>query len=110
MIPPEDVPLIGTTSKVLVRSDLHPEIVQLLLKTMVETHSRPEIFQRAGEFPNSTDAEYPVAQTAIDYYRNDHPSCSGITPVAIRPRPTGDCSAGDCRHRRAAVPLSSPAL
>lgn len=70
VIPPEDVPLIGTTSKVLVRSDLHPEIVQLLLKTMVETHSGPEIFQRAGEFPNSTDAEYPVAQTAIDYYRN----------------------------------------
>jgi hypothetical protein len=26
-IPPTDVPLLGTTSKVLVRSDLHPEIV-----------------------------------------------------------------------------------
>ena len=37
-IPPNDVPLIGSTSKVLVRSDLHPEIVQLLLQTMVEVH------------------------------------------------------------------------
>ena len=69
-IPSEDVPLIGTTSKVLVRSDLHPEIVQLLLQTMVETHSGPEIFQRSGEFPNGTDAEYPVAATAIDFYKN----------------------------------------
>jgi hypothetical protein len=28
------------------------------------------IFQRAGEFPNSTDVEYPVAPAAIDFYRN----------------------------------------
>lgn len=69
-IPADDVPLIGTTSKVLVRSDLHPEIVELLLQTMTETHSGPEIFQRSGEFPNATDAEYPVAATAIDYYKN----------------------------------------
>ena len=69
-IPADDVLLIGTTSKVLVRSDLHPEIVELLLQTMTETHSGQEIFQRSGEFPNGTDAEYPVAATAIDYYKN----------------------------------------
>jgi hypothetical protein len=39
-IPPTDVPLIGSTAKVLVRSDLHPEIVQLLLQTMVEATRR----------------------------------------------------------------------
>jgi TRAP-type uncharacterized transport system substrate-binding protein len=69
-IPADDVQLIGTTTKVLVRSDLNPEIVELLLQTMTETHSRQEIFQRSGEFPNATDAEYPVAATAIDYYKN----------------------------------------
>jgi TRAP-type uncharacterized transport system substrate-binding protein len=69
-IPPNDVPLIGSTTKVLVRSDLHPEIVQLLLQTMVEAHSGANIFQRAGEFPNSTDVEYPVAPAAIDFYKN----------------------------------------
>src|SRR5215831_17759586 len=69
-IPPNDVPLIGSTSKILVRSDLHPEIVQLLLQTMVEAHSGANIFQRAGEFPNSTDVEYPVAPAATDFYKN----------------------------------------
>jgi hypothetical protein len=64
------VPLIGTTSKVLVRSDLNPEIVQLLLQTMVEAHSGANVFQRAGEFPNGTDVEYPVAPAAIDFYKN----------------------------------------
>ena len=65
-----DVPLIGATTKVLVRSDLHPEIVQLLLQTMTEVHSGPNIFQRIGEFPNSTDVEFPVAPAAIDFYKN----------------------------------------
>jgi hypothetical protein len=69
-IPPNDVPLIGSTTRVLVRSDLNPEIVQLLLQTVVEAHSGANIFQRAGEFPNSTDVEYPVAPAAIDFYKN----------------------------------------
>jgi hypothetical protein len=69
-VPPNDVQLIGVTAKVLVRSDLHPEIVQLLLQTMVEVHGGQNIFQRIGEFPNSTDVEYPVAPAAIDFYKN----------------------------------------
>jgi hypothetical protein len=69
VIPSNEVILIGTTAKILVRSDLHPQIVQLLLQTMVEAHSGANIFQRSGEFPNSTDPEYPVAPAAIDFYR-----------------------------------------
>ena len=69
-IPPDDVPLIGTTAKVLVRGDLHPEIVQLLLQTMVEAHGGRKIFQRSGEFPNGADTEYPVAAAATDFYKN----------------------------------------
>jgi TRAP transporter TAXI family solute receptor len=69
-IPPVDVQLIATTSKILIRSDLHPEIVQLLLQTMKEVHTGSDIFHRSGEFPNATDTEYPVAPTAIDFYKN----------------------------------------
>jgi len=69
-IPPNDLQLIGSTTKVLVRSDLHPEIVQLLLQTMVEARGGSNIFQRIGEFPNGTDVEYPVAPAATDFYKN----------------------------------------
>jgi len=69
-IPPVDVQLIGTPSKVLIRSDLHPEIVQLLLQTMKEVHSGSDILHRSGEYPNATDTEYSVAPTAIDFYKN----------------------------------------
>jgi TRAP-type uncharacterized transport system substrate-binding protein len=69
-IPPHDVPLIGITGKVLVRSDLHPEIVPLMLQALVEAHGVRTMFQHSGEFPNGTDAEYPVAPAATDFYKN----------------------------------------
>jgi len=69
-IPPNDVVLIGTTTKVLVRNDLHPQIVQLLLQTMVEAHGGASIFQRVGEFPNAADPEFPVAPAASDFYKS----------------------------------------
>ena len=70
VIPSSDVQLIGTKSKVLIRSDLHPEIVQLLLQTMKEVHSGADLFHRSGEYPNGSDSEYTVAPTAIDFYKN----------------------------------------
>jgi NMT1-like family len=68
--PPNDVTLLGTTSKVLIRETLHPAIVQLLARTIKEEHDGPGLFQRAGEFPTSDDPEFPVSQIAIDYYKN----------------------------------------
>ncbi len=69
-IPPGDVSMIATTISVLVRSDLNPEIVLLLLQTMQDIHKTPGIFQRAGEFPMPRDPDFPVAASAIDFYKN----------------------------------------
>lgn len=68
--PPNDVTLLGTTSKVLIRNDLHPAIVQLLAQTLKEEHGGQGLLQRSGEFPMSSDPEYPMAQIAVDYYKN----------------------------------------
>jgi TRAP-type uncharacterized transport system substrate-binding protein len=72
-IPPTDVNLIGTTNAVVVREDLHPEIIDLLSKTLVDVHGGAGIFQRAGEFPTQTDPEFAVADGAREFYK-DGPS------------------------------------
>ena len=69
-LPPADVSLIANVNRVLVRDDLHPEIVYLLLKTMKEEHSEAGIFQRPGEFPQSIDPEYPLHASAVEFYKN----------------------------------------
>jgi hypothetical protein len=69
-VPSADVNLIGTTNAILVRKGLHPQIVYLLTQALVEVHGGAGLFQRAGEFPTQTDPEYPMAETARDFYRN----------------------------------------
>jgi TRAP-type uncharacterized transport system substrate-binding protein len=69
-IPPSDVNMIGSTTTVVVRKDLHPELIYLLAQTLKEVHSGGGIFHRAGEFPSQTDPEFPVAEEAVDYYKN----------------------------------------
>ena len=70
LIPSDDITLVGTTAKVLIRDDLHPAIVQLLAQTLKEEHSGPGLFQRSGEFPSINDPEYTVSPVAIEFYRN----------------------------------------
>jgi TRAP-type uncharacterized transport system substrate-binding protein len=68
--PPADVNLLGTTNAVLVRKDLHPQIVSLLAQALLQVHGEAGLFQRAGEFPTLTDPEYPMAEGARDFYRS----------------------------------------
>ena len=69
-IPASDVSLIASTTAVLVRKDLHPELVYLLAQTLVEEHGGAGIFHRAGDFPTQTDPEFVVAEEAREFYKN----------------------------------------
>jgi TRAP-type uncharacterized transport system substrate-binding protein len=78
--PPNDVTLLGTTSRVLIRNDLHPAIVQLLSQTLKEEHGGQGLLQQSGEFPMSNDPEYPMSQIAIEYYKNGPPLLQKYLP------------------------------
>jgi len=69
-IPATDVNLVATANAVVVRKDLHPELIYLLAQSLQEEYSGAGAFHRAGEFPTQTDPEYPMAAEAVDYYRN----------------------------------------
>jgi hypothetical protein len=62
--------LIAASNVVLVRKDIHPALIDLLAQAIIETHGKPGVFEQAGEFPTLTDPEYPMAETARDYYKN----------------------------------------
>jgi TRAP-type uncharacterized transport system substrate-binding protein len=69
-IPAADIDLISTTNVLLVRKEVHPTVVDLLARAIVEAHNSPGLFQKTGDFPTQTDPEYPIAQSARDYYKN----------------------------------------
>ena len=69
-IPASDIVLFSTTNSVVVRADLHPALISLLARALKETHNKPGLFQRANEFPTQTDPEFPMAEGAVDFYKN----------------------------------------
>ena len=84
-IPASDVVLFSTTNSLVVRSDLHPALIRLLAEAVLETHDKPGLFQQAGEFPKQTDPDFPMAESALDFYKNGHPFLERYMPTWLVP-------------------------
>jgi TRAP-type uncharacterized transport system substrate-binding protein len=67
--PPQDTTLIGSKASLAVRKDLHPALQFLLLQAAMQVHSRPGMFQRAGEFPAAEEIDLPLSEEARHIYR-----------------------------------------
>jgi TRAP-type uncharacterized transport system substrate-binding protein len=84
-IPASDIVLFATTNAILVRNDLHPSQISLLAQALKETHNKRELFQQAGEFPTLTDPEFPMAEGAVEFYKNGLPLLDKYLPHWIVP-------------------------
>ena len=68
--PPSDVHLLSPTTSLIVRKDLHPALVYLLLKASVEIHGGSTLVNRAGEFPTLTKVDDPISEQAQRFYKS----------------------------------------
>ena len=73
------------TNAVLVRNDLHPSHISLLAQALKETRNKRGLFQQAGEFPTQTDPEFPMAEGAVDFYKNGLPLLYKYLPHWVVP-------------------------
>ncbi|MBA3032759.1 MAG: ABC transporter substrate-binding protein [Gammaproteobacteria bacterium] len=71
--PPRNVRLVAATATLVVREDIHPALIGILMQAMSEVHSEPGIFQRPGEFPRATSADFPLAPEAARFYKSGKP-------------------------------------
>jgi TRAP-type uncharacterized transport system substrate-binding protein len=68
--PPSDVHLLSPTMNLIVRKDLHPALVYLLLKASVEINGGPSWVNKAGEFPTLTKQDDPISEQAQRFYKS----------------------------------------
>jgi hypothetical protein len=68
-IPPDTIHLISPTVEIVVRSNLHPAISDLLIEAAQEIHGMPGLLQHAGQFPSLSVREYPISEDAQRYYK-----------------------------------------
>ncbi len=59
-LPNDDTILLAPVAQLVVREDIHPALVQLLLKAAKEIHGPRQIFAPAGTFPTTRYADFPL--------------------------------------------------
>ena len=81
--PPHDIHLVAATASLVVRRDLHPALVQLLLQAAAQVHSGAGWFNTRGEFPNPGASEFSLATEATRFYRDGVPLLQRYLPFWV---------------------------
>ena len=68
--PPSDVHLLAPTTNLIIRKELHPALVYLLLKASVEIHGGGSWVNKAGEFPTLKRQDDPISEQAQRFYKS----------------------------------------
>ena len=69
-VPPADAELIAVTASLVVSSELHPVIADLLLSAASEVHGSGSALWHAGSFPSVNVHDVALSADALAYYRN----------------------------------------
>lgn len=82
-LPEEDIHLVAPTATLLVRDDLHPALVFLLLKAVDQVHSSPGELEKKDEFPSGKDIQFPLSSDAKAFYKSGGPFWQKYLPFWI---------------------------
>ena len=79
-LPSKNIHLIGVPNTVIFREDLDPEIINLLLQTMKESHASATMVTKAFEFPKPAQQLLTEDDTVKNFYENGLPWSSRVLP------------------------------
>ena len=82
-IPAHDVTLVAPAASLVVRRDLNPAIVGLLVGAAKDVHAGSGLFQRAGEYPQPVVASLPLNADADRYYKYGPPILQRYLPFGL---------------------------
>lgn len=67
-VPPVDVTLLAPTGTIVARDDIHPALVNLVLRAAHELESGRQLFAAAGTFPTGKHLDFPLHPDAQRYF------------------------------------------
>lgn len=79
-IPPEETILLAATANLVVRDDLHPALIDLLLQAAQSVHEEGGWFEQVGQFPAPDHLEFPLNADARRYYKYGPPFLQRFLP------------------------------
>ena len=82
-VPGADVRLVAPTTSLLARDGVHPAILQLFAQASLKLHGGAGWFNRAREYPNSANTEFPLAQEADRTIKSGVPLLQRYLPFSM---------------------------
>ncbi|MCX5821400.1 MAG: C4-dicarboxylate ABC transporter substrate-binding protein [Deltaproteobacteria bacterium] len=82
-MPSQEVHLLAVTTSLIVRKDLHPALIYLLLDAAVEIHGSAGWVNKKGEFPSLKELSFPSSHYAERYYKSGRPFLLDYLPFGI---------------------------
>ena len=79
-VPDHPIATVAVTANLLVRSDLHPALMYLLLDAASEIHGHQSLLADAGTYPNARRQDVPLATEAERFYRQGKPFLQRYLP------------------------------
>jgi TRAP transporter TAXI family solute receptor len=72
-LPSRDVHLVAPTANLVVRDDIHPALITLLMQAATEIHGGAGLLRRAGEFPSAKGVDLAMSVDAERYLKSGPP-------------------------------------
>ncbi|MCW8847966.1 MAG: C4-dicarboxylate ABC transporter substrate-binding protein, partial [Sedimenticola sp.] len=79
-LPAQKTTLLAASANLVVREDLHPALMDLLLQAAQEVHNRGGWFEHKGEFPAPDYLIYPLNSEAERFYKYGPPLLQRYLP------------------------------
>jgi len=81
--PAQDIHLLAVTTSLIVRKDLHPALIYLLLDAAVEIHGNAGWVNKKGEFPAARELSFPSSNYAERFYKSGRPFLLDYLPFGL---------------------------
>jgi TRAP transporter TAXI family solute receptor len=81
--PDRDLSTVASTTTLVVRKDVHPALVYLLMSVVDEVHEPPSLLHKENEFPSDKDTDLPLSPEAESYYRSGKPFLQRYLPFGL---------------------------
>jgi uncharacterized protein len=79
-IPRQDIALVAPTAMLVVRKDMHPALISLLLTTATRVHGKGDELTNPGEFPSASFTDIPISDDAKHFYKFGPPVLQRLLP------------------------------
>jgi TRAP transporter TAXI family solute receptor len=79
-LPPRESFLLAPAATLVVRTDFHPALVDLILVVTAAVHGRRGLFEAAQQFPSADYLEFPLMHEAERYHKSGPPFLARYLP------------------------------